>query len=245
MKKYTLLAILLLNLLPIHTTLAAEGRIPLNQVCAERLGCGGGDTTAGFPITISESGSYILTSDLVISTTTTNVIEVTADNVDIDLNGFAIRGPNSCTYSSTPSVSCTYTSGGTGILLDGVTSSRIHNGTISGMPGNGIATGVAFIVPTSYGTVVEQMRIHNNGLVGVTCAECTVSSSLVYKNGDNGLSLLSGVSKGNQIFQNGGVGISGLSRIVHMENLLYQNVNGNLATSAFGHNSYCDSTTCP
>jgi len=46
---------------------------------------------AGFPVTISEVGSYRLTGNLSIGST--DAIEITADNVTLDLNGFLIIGP--------------------------------------------------------------------------------------------------------------------------------------------------------
>ena len=47
-----------------------------------------------FPITISQSGYYKLTSDINCSTNNVNAIEITAEsNVTLDLNGFTITGP--------------------------------------------------------------------------------------------------------------------------------------------------------
>ena len=49
---------------------------------------------AGFPVTISESGSYRLNSNLVVTSPATTVIEITANDVTLDLAGFSIIGPN-------------------------------------------------------------------------------------------------------------------------------------------------------
>src|SRR5262249_14253614 len=67
--------------------------------------------TPGFPVTISEAGSYRLDSNLIVPDAGTTAIEITADNVTLDLGGFSIIGPNSCTPNP---VQCTY-SGGSGI----------------------------------------------------------------------------------------------------------------------------------
>src|SRR5438270_11113848 len=47
----------------------------------------------GFPIQICDSGSYRLDSNLTVSAFDTDAIQIFADNVTLDLNGFAISGP--------------------------------------------------------------------------------------------------------------------------------------------------------
>ena len=60
----------------------------------------------GFPVTISQPGSYVLTSNLIVPAGSAGV-HITAPNVTLDLNGFSIEGPVSCTQSpSTLHVSC-------------------------------------------------------------------------------------------------------------------------------------------
>ncbi len=49
--------------------------------------------TPGFPVTISESGSYRLGSNLIVPDADTTAIDITAGNVVVDLNGFSILGP--------------------------------------------------------------------------------------------------------------------------------------------------------
>ena len=51
---------------------------------------------ASFPIVINTKGSYVLTSNLVMSADQpdTNAIEITANDVTLDLNGHMIQGPN-------------------------------------------------------------------------------------------------------------------------------------------------------
>ena len=75
--------------------LAVDGVLEINQTCA-LTGCFSGDA-AGFPVTLSETGSYRLTGVLTLSDSDETGILVTADDVSIDLNGFGIQGPNQCT----------------------------------------------------------------------------------------------------------------------------------------------------
>src|SRR5512140_1214692 len=49
--------------------------------------------TAGFPVTISEPGSYRLSGNLTVADAASTAIQITADNVTLDLNGFTISGP--------------------------------------------------------------------------------------------------------------------------------------------------------
>ena len=74
--------------------LAVDGVIEINQTRAVAGGVTAGDT-AGFPVTISASGSYRLTSDLQVGTSANFGITIGAADVTLDLNGFNIVGPGS------------------------------------------------------------------------------------------------------------------------------------------------------
>lgn len=80
-----LAALPILLLLPLGPALAGNGRIEINQTSVP---------ATGFPISISVPGSYLLTSDIVVSGEDLLVpaaITIDADDVTLDLNGFAIR----------------------------------------------------------------------------------------------------------------------------------------------------------
>jgi hypothetical protein len=72
-----------------------------------------------YPIKITKSGSYILKSNLVPPTNTT-AIDIQANNVSVDLNGFAIIGT-----PTVPNVRAIHQSSGTGVYL--------RNGQVSGL----------------------------------------------------------------------------------------------------------------
>src|SRR3977135_1627429 len=55
----------------------------------------------GFPVTISQSGSYRLSGNITVPDLNTTAIHITADYVTLDLNGFSINGPAVCTGSPT------------------------------------------------------------------------------------------------------------------------------------------------
>ncbi len=66
---------------------AGDGRVEISQ--ARVLAAG------GFPYTISQPGSYVLTSDLSVPAGVSGILLQT-DRVFLDLNGFAILGPSVC-----------------------------------------------------------------------------------------------------------------------------------------------------
>ncbi len=72
--------------------LAGDGVLEINQTCAVQTGCFAGDT-AGFPVTVTQPGSYVLTENLSIPPAAgPNAVHLSASEVTLDLNGFTITG---------------------------------------------------------------------------------------------------------------------------------------------------------
>jgi hypothetical protein len=103
---------------------AAGGTIEINQAVVTAAG--------GFPYKITSAGSYRLSGNLT-PPTSTNAINVTAPNVTVDLNGFAIAGPG----SSNDAV--------IGIDAAGIADVTVENGTVTGF-GLGVQVGFFGIV---------------------------------------------------------------------------------------------------
>jgi len=135
---------------------AVDGTIEINQ--AKVL------AGSGFPYDISASGSYRLTGNLTVSSTTADAIDVSANNVSIDLNGFSITGPG------TPS--------GNGIegLVANLT---VENGTVTGL---GSGTGIA----TDVNGIVRNMRAIFNG-VGIQAANGSLISGNTINSNTTGI----------------------------------------------------------
>src|SRR5882724_6466568 len=93
-------------------TYAVDGVVLINQAAALAGNVTPGDMP-GFPVTISAPGSYRLSGNLTVPNANTTAIELTADNVSIDLNGFSNIGPVVC--SGVPVTSCGPTGTGSGI----------------------------------------------------------------------------------------------------------------------------------
>jgi hypothetical protein len=118
---------------------ATDGVVEINQAKAQAGGVTGGDAP-GFPVVINAPGSYRLTSALqvgALGAADTDVIQITADDVALDLNGFTI----SCRRNTIPSSPCAGGAGiGRGIVATGI-NVRIENGTIRDMASDGVLMG--------------------------------------------------------------------------------------------------------
>ena len=137
------------TLIAATSSAGAQTLIDQAKVMAGNVTSGDG---AGFPVTISQPGSYKLTSNLMVPAGF-NGIEITADNVSIDLNGFAIIGAGKCVRnSSSYDVSCT--SQGRGIIT---MASSLHTMVRNGMV-NGFYTGVLI----ESGQIQDLSLRHNN-----------------------------------------------------------------------------------
>ncbi len=141
--------------LAVTPAFADRGARELSAECA-LFGCVPGDS-GGYPITLTEPGSYILTSNLSTISASQTLILVNASNVQIDLNGFALLGPTSCSGST---VSCTGTGIGNGISAGSQNYVTIRNGSIRGMGDAGIVVG-------NYARI-EDVTISSNGGQGVS-----------------------------------------------------------------------------
>lgn len=152
--------------------LAAEGRIEISHTRALAGGVTPGDGP-GYPVTLTQPGSYVLTSDLAIPSLDTNGIAITTDDVAIDLAGFTVRGPNTCLPGA-----CASAGAGIGIGTDSVLANRkrirVHGGQIIGAGGSGISVGddaeVTGMLVTACGgngiVVGARSLVHGNRSVG-------------------------------------------------------------------------------
>lgn len=156
---------------------AVRAEVPIDQKSAQSGKVTAGDAP-GFPVTLSEPGSYRLTSNLIVEAGMT-AIEITASDVTLDLGGFSIIGPNTC--SGTPVV-CSL-SGGGGIGVKAVADTgpspenvRVQNGTVRGMSGHGIRL-------IGNGTVVERVHAVSNGGPGIVVGLGSIIDSVAMFNG--------------------------------------------------------------
>lgn len=253
----SLFVLALLYLLVAPAAFAVDGVLEINQASVDAAG--------GFPLTISQAGSYRLTSSLTVPSGE-NGIEATVDDVWLDLNGFSLIGPGSCTATigvddKLESVIC---SGTLGIGLDGV--AAVSNGTIRGFS-TGI-TGVSgrpieidrMVVTENFrglsgGTAaavrITDSRFTVHGADGATCQTVVgttiVRNSTFERNATRGLYLAAGLASHSSFHQNGGEGIrSNASRAALVESSYFErNVWGIFGNNSVGYrgNVFFDNTT--
>lgn len=169
-----LAATMLLAVAPL--AFAADGVIEINQACVA-TGCFPGDE-AGFPVESATSGSYRLTSDLVVPAATSGV--VVPEDATLDLNGFAIRGPITCTGE--PVTGCSATAAATGIITG--QRARVFGGAVRGF-GTGIAT--------DSDARISDVIVSNNSGTGVSTSRGTsIHASTIVMNGSSGVTGSSG-----------------------------------------------------
>jgi hypothetical protein len=195
---------------------AVDGEILITQAKALAGNVTPGDVP-GFPVTLSLPGKYKLASNLTIADVDTTAIEIDSDLVSLDLNGFILQGPvtcsgfagsHQCLPSNRPAIDANSRHG-----------IHVRNGTISGF-GGGIGTlGNASLaedlliteigttaISAGTGSIIRGNRLYRVGL-GI------VSSGLVINNTINGAqsngiySGYGGLVIGNQTYYTGGTGI--------------------------------------
>lgn len=225
----------------------------------------------GFPLTISQPGSYRLAGNLTVPNANTGAIEITANGVTIDLNGFVIKGVTVCSYDSQGSstVQCNLTGTGVGISFPGGSEIgpngyvEVTNGTISGMGSHGVRLNTV-----SGNTQVSRVRLIGNGGSGVVAAgvvsDCiadgnggigiaasgVIRNSVAVANGEDGFRIISstGTVLGNFSTLNGGFGLRFLSAASggYGQNVVVANRGGTVSNGLQLSGNVCNNTTtCP
>ena len=101
------------------------------------------------PVAITKPGSYLLTSNLVVKDPNVIAINILADNVTIDLNGFAIIGPG-------------YDSGGAGLAISaGPNNISVRNGAVHGFGNIGVS------LHGQYNNRAENLRVSSVRSCGI------------------------------------------------------------------------------
>jgi hypothetical protein len=149
-----------------------NGRIEISQACATETGCGPSDSP-GFPVTLAALGGYVLTSDLVPGLDA-SAIEIRQNSIDLDLNGFSLRGPGLIGGPASGIISFNLFA----------FNSRIHSGGIRGFRGVGID------LPGIDGVELKELLIYDNDEGGVVLGNSgLVKETRVRSNGQFGMTL--------------------------------------------------------
>lgn len=232
---------------------AVDGVVLINQNTVMAAG--------GFPYRITQSGSYRLTGNLVVTSANLRdaladgAIEISADNVSLDLNGFTISGPGTCTGSPQACTNSLVPAGissfnndisifngsvrgmGAGISTTG--RARVEDVNVTQNSANGIVVGNGIVRHCtmtqngrdgidSFGGVVESNLVLSNFNVGIVSFSGTVSGNTANGNFKDGIDAFLGTVSGNSAVENGGFGVLTDSAVVNV-NTLIGNVRGDLS----------------
>lgn len=197
---------------------AIDGSIGINQAQALAGGVTPGDA-AGFPVTISTPGSYILTGNLVVADLNTSGIKVDATTgVSLDLNGFTIRG-------ACPGVGGCALGAGSSLGIDATNSHAfsLSDGRIIGFASNGVSAATR--------ARISELFVEGNGKHGIVVStDSEIQSSRAFDNADVGVVASSSTVRRCASESNrDGMSIGGNSLV--LENIVVSNTrNGILAT---------------
>ena len=219
-------SVLLSILLLVSVSGVSANPLLVDQSCVNSS-CFAGDSP-GYPIEITQPGSYRLTSNLFMGNQVQFAIIVLASNVHIDMDGFSITGNNYCEWTG-ESTECKLSPTGGAILTSNKADSvSVVNGSIRGIAGSGILmNGVGARV---HGVIVQHvsgdgMSIEGSGIVTESVVDLAAGRGLFAQTGS--LPVLfsrSVVSRSTQAFNAGtldnivakdnGQGIGGLPTVI-------------------------------
>jgi hypothetical protein len=227
--------------------LAVDGVVLINQSTIT-TGLPGCPTGGHFPIIICQSGSYRLSGNLTLPDANTDGIDITVDNVTIDLNGFSILGPVVC--SGSPVTSCSPVGFGNGISSPN-SNLVVINGQIRGVGLFGIALGSSDktrlqninatsnggdAITTGSNSLVSSCTAISNGGDGITAfgVQSMITGNIANFNGENGIRAnQNAVISGNSVVSNGFRGLNLTCPSLVSGNLASFNT-GNISTLGSG-----------
>jgi hypothetical protein len=235
----------------------------LRLVVAALLSCAAGAASAQtllgknapvFPIVIDQPGSYKLAANLVVAANNVRAINVTAPNVTIDLNGFSIVGPNTCSFTTK---TCTqpFNAVAAGIQSTGA-NTTVMNGVVAGFAYVGVhlnarggalrnlvlehnAGAGAYLLDGRAESVTAQFNGH--GLLSVSGL---VVNSHSTRNFGFGFQIGSTMLIGSSAIGNGGFGVMGTSSAGVRESIFSGNGSQAIANAASMGNNLCNGVAC-
>jgi hypothetical protein len=244
---------------------AGDGALEINQSCVA-TGCFAGDAP-GLPVTTQSGKKYVLTSDLAVATANQDGVSV-ASSATLDLNGFSIAGPITCT--GVPPV-CSGSGSGIGVLT--AAGATVRNGAVRGMGSTGVQVSAAVLVEdlfieqnagegiagTADGSIVRGCRIYRNGVGGIGLAYgagspgSVITGNAVVENAGAGISVGGSLVTSNAVSKSGTVGLAGgaiASNTGFANNVFNANNGGNANNQTsggkdLGQNVCGTRTTCP
>lgn len=187
---------------------AASGAHAQATIDQSRAVAGGINSTdsAGFPITLTQSGHYRLTGNLVVPAGVSG-IDIQGHNITLDLNGFTISGPMTCSRNtSTRAVTCSNTPA---VDTFGVRNTSAMQGTtVRNGSVRGFSRGVRLIGQARIEGVTATNNFHALEVWTSAGSAGMIVDSMAEMNGGTGLSLDRGQILRSSSSRNGWSGVS-------------------------------------
>lgn len=216
-------ALLMFALIPAHP---AEHVTTIDQIAALAGDVSPGDAP-GFPVTLSRSGHYRLTGDLVVPAHINGIV-VGASGVTLDLGGHTVGGPVTCRHDQAArAVVCdaeSRFSAVVGISSVGASGAVIRNGVVQGFAGLGVHFGDGTVLDTlqvrsnagvglaggghAAAGVVRAVRVMHNGGPGIVCDQMHIERSTFEANGGTGVDCRGSWFVNTVTRHNGGHGVA-------------------------------------
>lgn len=176
---------------------AGKGPVVITQESALLGGVSGTCDAPGFPVTICKAGSYVLGSNLTVPAGKDG-IDIAVPDVSLDLGGFTVRGPVTCTGVGT-TLSCSNTSLANGIAATGSDATgnmTVRNGNVRGFGQLGVSL-------TGTGNIVDGVNASENRASGIFVWFGAVSNSTSNRNMGAGFVCFAGQVKHSTAYGNG------------------------------------------
>ena len=150
---------------------AGDGQIKIGQT-----------SSTTFPVILDKPGSYVLTSNLEVTTSGAAGVLILVNDVTLDLNGFAIIGDKG---------------GGTesrGIDARGRRNITIKNGTVRNFLSDGVAVHELGAAPENQdqNSIIEKLKVSDNGFAGIVASYALVRDCVAADNSWTGIVVNSG-----------------------------------------------------
>lgn len=181
-----LTALILFSLCFTTSAFAVDGVVLIDQTRALAGNVTPGDAP-GFPVTISLPGSYRLSGNLTVPAST-NGIDIAADGVTLDLNGFQIAGTSG-------------ENAGVRNALGGRRAVAVRNGTVTNFA-------IGLSLGSTFGAEVTQIRAVGNTSTGISVGPHSIVIGNNASRNDEGMGIGAGsLVSGNSVFDNETLGM--------------------------------------
>jgi hypothetical protein len=211
---------------------AVDGVVLINQATVMAAG--------GFPYKVTQPGSYKLSGNLVVSASSTDGIDINVSNVSIDLNGFTISGPVTCSGGGS-SIRCVG-NGGTGISafagLSAGFNVTVRNGSVVGF-----GTGINL---QGSGSLVEEVHASGNSSLGLSVTYGLARRNIASGNGSTGINTSNSEVIENVANLNGQIGLQAIGGM-YGSNTFDDNGDAAVLTNSGAvsqNNNGCNGTAC-